>query len=262
MKIAISNIQNFCVHDGPGIRTVFFLSGCPLRCKWCHNPETWESSPTIAFEKERCILCKGCNVCLQGVHTFRGEHLINRSLCKRCGRCIENCPTKAISFTAREYEEREILEIIDKQSAFFGDVGGVTFSGGEPLTQWERVSRLCKKISVSKAVETCGYTGSETFKKMLSDVDYVMMDIKLYDESQHIKYTGVSNKPILENLKLLKESGIDCCIRTPLIPGITDTEENLSGIQGIIGDLPWEKLPYNAITPQKYERLGMTFSLS
>ena len=263
MNLRVCSVQKFSLHDGPGIRTTFFLSGCPLRCKWCHNPETHEKDQQLLFEEKVCINCGICiGVCPLGAHSIQnGYHLLDRNLCNVCGKCAEICPTGALRLAHSEMTVDEALSLAKRDEGFYNDDGGVTFSGGEPLMQWDAISEFCNRSPFSVAIETCGYAEHNIFLKMLEKVDYVMFDIKLFNEEDHIKYTGFPNKLILENYKILKESNVQYCIRTPLIPNITDTEENLNSIKNLIGDDFWEKLPYNPLTPQKYEWLGKEFSL-
>ena len=261
MELKISNIQNFAVHDGPGIRTVIFLSGCPLRCTWCHNPETQSDKAILLFDEKKCIGCRLCGECRMGVHRFDGRHTVNRDDCIGCSECINICPTRALGFSTRRLSAEEFYGLVEKQRRLMGDDGGITFSGGEPLMQAEAILSLLDGCEIHTAIETCGYADEYNFCRVIERMDFVMLDLKLADGEQHKKYTGVSNTLILKKLENLRKSGKPYVLRTPMIPGITDTGENLTALAGIIGDDPWEKLAYNPLTPSKYERLGKKFVL-
>lgn len=262
MHLKICNVQNFSLHDGPGIRTTFFLAGCPLRCAWCHNPETQSVKSTLIYEHKKCISCRACLECENSVHTLdNGIHSLKRENCNACGECVENCPAGALSLSVRPLSREEFNSVVEKQLRTVGKEGGITFSGGEPLTQTDTILQFLDGVDIHTACETCGYADSEVFSRLIDRMDYVMFDVKLADNDAHIKYTGVSNKLILENLRILQKSNKDHIIRTPLIKGITDKKENLDAIERLVGNSKWEKLPYNEITPYKYERIGKEYTL-
>ena len=261
MELLVTNVQPFSLHDGPGIRTAVFLAGCPLRCLWCHNPEAQSAAPVLAFEREKCLGCGACGACPSGAHSFRDGHEIDRSRCTRCGLCVSVCPAKALSFTVRPMAKEEFLRVAARQKRICGETGGVTFSGGEPLAQGETVLRLLEETDVRAAMETCGEGDGELFGRMIRRMELVMFDLKLADPELHRRYTGRTNERILQNLGILRRSGTPFVLRTPLIPGITDTEENLRALGEIAGSDPWEKLPYNPMTPAKYERLGLPYRI-
>ncbi len=243
----IFDIKEFGVHDGPGLVTTVFLKGCPLRCAWCHNPEGQ------SYEKELMVKqksCRHCGLCLKPC---------SHEECQPFHRCVHICPEDLVSIAGEDIGADELAKRIMKNRDV---MDGVTFSGVEPLFQagfmLETISRM---DGLKTAIETSGYADPGTFQKVIDKVDLVYMDIKLADETEHIRYTGKSNDVILQNLRFLKESGKACVIRTPLIPGITDTEKNLQEIRKLIGDLPHELLPYNRMAGVKYAMTGRKYPL-
>lgn len=257
----ICNIQDFSLHDGPGIRTTIFLAGCPLHCLWCHNPETQSTTPVLIYEEKKCILCKQCALCPNGVHSFSPEHIVSRENCTLCGKCVSVCPTSALALSHKELSDEEYYNLVARQKRLSGEKGGITFSGGEPLMQGEKIIELISKTDIHTAIETCGYADENLFKRVIESVDFVMFDLKLADDTLHKKYTGVSNELILRNLEHLRNSGTEYILRTPLIPNITDTAENLDALSKIVGNDKWEKLEYNTLTPAKYDRIGKKYTL-
>lgn len=248
----IFDIKEMAVHDGPGIRTTVFFKGCPLRCIWCHNPEGLSVEHQLMYKENRCLHCGLCRV--------KCEH----EECKPFGRCIHRCPENLLEISGREVEAKELArDLISSAKPLGNNFGGFTFSGGEPLMQPEFLVELANELKgYNLCIETSGFSSSETFKKMLDVIDFVIMDIKLADSVLHKKYTGVGNEQILENFNILKKSGKPYIIRTPLIPNITDTKENLGKIKEIIGDSEWEKLPNNTMAGAKYSMLGLDFPLN
>lgn len=261
MELKITDVQTFTLHDGPGIRTTIFLAGCPLRCVWCHNPEAKTQKNQLIFDSKKCTLCKACAVCPQNVHSFEDGHIIDRSACKLCGKCIAACKNGALKESVRQLSIEEYLNIAERQQRLAGENGGITFSGGEPTMQGEALIEFLKKTPIHKAIETCGYCEEELFKRVIENVDYVMFDVKIADEAMHKKYTGVSNELILKNLENLRKSGKPFILRTPLIEGITNTDKNLAEIEKIVLNDNWEKLNYNTLTPMKYDRIGEKYLL-
>lgn len=249
----VFDIKGFALHDGPGIRTTVFLKGCPLRCLWCHNPEGLSPRPQLSVKKSGCVRCGKCTV--PCVHPE----------CQPFGRCLHICPNGCISVAGTEYTAEALTEkLTSDRDVFAMSGGGVTFSGGEPLLQADfvcAVSALLHDKGIHTAMETCAFAAPEVFRCAVEHMDHVIMDIKLADPALHKKYTGADNGVILENFRWLQSCGIPYEIRTPLIPGITDTEENLTAIREIIGGSPWEKLPYNALAGAKYANFGMEYPL-
>jgi len=245
---SVFDIKECSVHDGPGMRTTVFLKGCPLRCLWCHNPEGLEKKPCLMVKH---TLCQRCGLCKKGC---------SHDECRPFDRCVHACPNGALSVAGKEYEARELAGILMKNKVFFdASGGGVTFSGGEPLMQADFLIETASLLDTHIAIETSGYSDEDTFRKVLSAVDYVIMDVKLADSELHKKYTGVGNERILRNLEILQKSGKDHELRTPLIPKITDTDENLSAIEKLAGASKWEKIPYNTMASLKYPMIGMEY---
>ncbi len=227
----VFDINKYSVHDGPGIRTTVFFKGCPLNCLWCHNPESKKLAPETTVKITR-------------------KKLLSLSYSE----------TKDV--VGREVTVDEVMKEIIKDRMFYEESGGgVTFSGGEPMMQPDFLKSLlikCKELEINTAVDTSGYAGKEAFKKIINYVDLFLFDIKIIDEQEHINYTGVSNKLILENLKYLSEAGKNIRIRIPLIPDITDTKKNLMQIAEVLSSLKnitkIDLLPYNELSESKYKR--------
>ena len=257
-KALVFSIEEFSVFDGPGIRTSVFFMGCPLRCEWCHNPEGQSFKNRIVRSPNGCI---GCQSCVKNAQVINGEAQFTEM-------SISACPRNLLRYCGKEYTADELCAKLLKNAAILNSSGGgITFSGGEPTSNGEFLidclSRLDGKLN--RAVQTCGYCGSELWQKVLENADYLLFDIKLMDDTAHKKYTGVSNAPILENFKHLLKSSKSFVIRTPLIPTVTDTEENITAIAHLLKDNGInyiELLPYNKMAGSKYRLAGMEYSPS
>lgn len=251
MTGTVFDIKELSVHDGPGCRITVFLKGCPLRCKWCHNPEGLTSAPQLMVQKNGCVDCKLC------------YKPCNHPECKPFGRCIHICQNGCLKISGKEWKSEDLAAHLLKNAEFLSLTGGgITISGGEPLMQPEFVIDLAEKLSgVHKAIQTSGYANHDTYKKVISKFDFVMQDIKLVNNELHKKYTGVSNENILRNIEWLKQSGKEFVLRMPLIPGITDTKENKSAALKIADGAKLEFLDYNPLAGAKYEMLGMKYEL-
>jgi pyruvate formate lyase activating enzyme len=268
----IFDIIRFAIHDGPGIRTTAFLKGCPLSCWWCHNPEGIPCSKNLMYFDYKCIRCKTCvRACPINAIIFEGERInINREACVKCEKCAENCPTGALNLVGREIDVEELMEGIEKDVLLYDlSGGGVTYSGGEPLCQplfLKESLRQCKMKNIHTALDTSGYTSPNIWESVIGHVDLFLYDLKIIDDEEHQKYTGVSNKIIKKNLITLikKGRGKDVILRFPVIPGITDTERNINELLSFVPRLKGvneiDILPYHDIS-EKYNRCGMEYKM-
>jgi pyruvate formate lyase activating enzyme len=266
----IFDIKKFAIDDGPGIRTTIFFKGCLLRCWWCHNPEGQLSTPELMYRKARCDSCAECvRICPQEAISCPLKRIsINRDQCNLCGECCQVCPTGALAIVGKQVSLEEVLREIDKDSIFYDESkGGVTVSGGEPLLQLDFLDALlkeCKDRDIRTAVDTCGYASRGTIDKISHKVDLFLYDIKTMDEKKHMKYTGVSNKPILENLKRLAEDGSNIQIRFPIVPGINDDKENVTATAEFVASCRIKNvslLPYHRAGIEKYKDLSRAYKL-
>jgi pyruvate formate lyase activating enzyme len=260
----ITEFKRYAVYDGPGIRTTVFVKGCPLRCKWCCNPETWESHPQLYFKASLCKEFGSCiKACPTGTISMVKEHKINRTLCSLCMKCVGACPHGALSTVGRRVTPEEVVREVEKDTPFYRKSGGgVTVSGGEPLFQPNFVSRifeLCHKKGISTVLDTCGYAEPNVVERVLEHVDLVLLDIKHMNPTMHKRLMGVSNEFILENAKLMASK---CHVRIslPLIKGINDSEENIRKTIEFTKSLNLEHIdiePLHKLGGGKYEMLGM-----
>ena len=262
----VFNIQKFCINDGPGIRTTVFFKGCPLRCKWCHTPESKSCKPQILFDAKKCVLCGACGlVCPQGAHKFEDGHKIDREKCISCGICVEKCCYDALELVGKEFSVQEVLAEILKDKVFYDNSGGgLTLSGGEPLMQFDFVYELLKEAKqngIHTCVETCGFAKTEDILQIAEFTDIFLFDWKLSNDSLHKEYTGVSNEAILKNLKAIDSAGSQIILRCPIIPEVNDTEEHFFGIANTANSLKniiaIEIEPYHSLGNNKLKKLDM-----
>ncbi|AEG16044.1 glycyl-radical enzyme activating protein [Desulfofundulus sp. TPOSR] len=273
----IFNIQHFSVHDGPGIRTIVFLKGCPLKCRWCANPESQSAQPELAFNENKCIGTSECRLCLSvcGHDAIQEDPetqkvRIERSRCTGCGECAAVCPSKALEIFGKYMSIAAVLKVVEEDSPFYArSGGGLTLSGGEPLLQAGFAAALLKEArsrGLTTAVETCGYADWESVEQVLSRADTVFYDLKCMDPNKHKRYTGVSNARILQNLKQLAAHfpGRELIVRTPVIPGFNDSPEDILTILDFLKGIPgvrYELLPYHRFGESKYRYLGREYLL-
>lgn len=262
----VFQIQRFSLYDGPGVRTVVFLKGCPLRCVWCHNPEGLCAKSQILYSPNKCIGCMDCvSVCPNGCHSaIEQGHLFDRTRCSGCGACAARCCTGALSAAGTEMTPETVMEqVLRDRSVYLESGGGLTLSGGEPFAQPEfslDLLRLAKEAGIHTAVETSGFTTADVIRQAANDTDLFLYDYKLSDGALHKKYCGVSNEVIGENLKLLDTLGAQVILRCPIIPGINDEAAHIEAITAIamlscVKQIHLE--PYHRLGIDKAARLGM-----
>lgn len=266
----IFNVQKYSVHDGPGIRTTVFFKGCPLKCAWCHNPESHSPKYELMFNVDRCVGCGKCaSRCPEGAITIvDGKSFIDKEKCKICHKCSDCCPNSAIEYVGEECTSNEIFSRVLKDQIFYDESGGgVTFSGGEPMMHVDcvaEVAQRCKDRGIHVAIETSGFAPWSSFEKIVDKVDLFLFDIKLVDNELHKQYVGADNHIILENIKKLSDLNKRIWIRMPMITGINDGEENLDLTMDFLKTIQFEHinlLPYHSIGKGKYTKLGREYKL-
>lgn len=277
-KARIFNVQKYSIYDGPGIRTLIFFKGCPLRCKWCSNPEGLERKYQVMFKEDSCIDCGKCiSVCPVHIHYSLDKtdgHKVNRNIdCVGCRKCEAICPKQALSIVGMETTISEALDIIEQDALFYqSSGGGVTLGGGEVTAQPDFATNLlmeCKRMGIHTAIETCGYAKLESLLMIAEFTDLFLYDIKHIDSDRHYELTGVRNERILDNLRELVQRGFRVKVRMPLIRGLNDGEETIrktleflkpfnsyKNFQGI------DLLPYHKLGINKYKQLDMQYAIT
>ncbi|MFZ5519173.1 MAG: glycyl-radical enzyme activating protein [Candidatus Zhuqueibacterota bacterium] len=278
-------MQRFSIHDGPGIRTTVFLKGCALSCFWCHNPEGQRRESELKVFPDRCIGCMECVArCPNGAHQVRENlHVFNRERCAGCGLCVEGCSSDAIVLTGRLSSVTEVMgEILRDRLFYETSEGGVTLSGGEPVLQPEfacDILKRCRDEGIHTAIETCGYYRWEEVEPLLPHTDLILMDIKHMNDDRHSQYSGVSNRLILENARRFALTDIPIIFRTPVVPTVNDSAEEIGAIVRFIKQLreermqrnsaghapamiQYELLPFHRLAADKYRSLGLDYRAS
>lgn len=275
----IARIDRSAVHDGPGVRTVVFFKGCPLRCHWCHSPETQAPRPEVMLHGDRCLNCGACEAACTHDAVLVGRGFspgdepsvrgVNRTRCQACGQCTVVCPTAAREIVGRSVTVEAVVHDIERDTVFHDQSrGGVTMSGGEPLNQpvfLEALLTKCRERRIHTAVETCGYAPPRTLLAISRWTDLFLYDLKLMDDVRHRKATGRSNRRILENLRLLTARHHHVRVRMPLIAGINDDRPNVRSVGAFLSELPVsgiDILPYHAAGSAKYARLDRPYPLN
>ena len=271
MTGCVLSIERCSLNDGPGIRTTVFLKGCPLTCVWCHNPESQAAAPEILFFGQRCGNCSACaRACEKGCHSFpQGKHVIDRSACTACGKCAAACGQNALEIKGSAMKVDEIIAVVEKDKRYFSrSGGGMTLSGGEPLTRPDFSRDLleaAKSRGIHTCLETCGFAAPDTIAGLASLTDLFLFDYKATDPAEHKRLTGVENGLILENLLRLAGMGKEIILRCPLVAGINDDEGHLRAIAGLSRKYPGirhvEIMAYHDMGVSKSRYLGRSVPL-
>lgn len=268
--VTVLDIQRMSTEDGPGLRTTLFMKGCSLRCNWCHNPESIDPRPQIQWNSNRCIACGSCReVCKNGALVHAEQRITINNSCTLCKTCVDLCPSGALHLKGEKWKREDLLQELLKDRAYFGREGGITLSGGEPLLQAGAALWLLENIrreGLKTALDTAGLVQTETLLPALDHTDLLLYDLKLYDSEQHQKYTGSGNRQIFDNLIAALEkagqTGTKVWIRTPLVPGVTDSVENIANLArwlaaNLNGQIErWELCAFNNLCENKYLMLN------
>ncbi len=268
----VFDIEHYGVHDGPGIRTVVFLKGCPLKCPWCCNPESQCFAPELRHTAARCRRCFACQKSCPNGAVQATEHgpVFDRTACRACSApCIDACPQAALAMVGEPMTADRVMARIAADKAFYDNSGGgVTFSGGEPFAQpafLEELLKQSKSLGIHTAIETCGHADPAAVARCRPLVDLFLYDVKLVDCGRHERLTGIGNRLVLENLRsLARQAPGKVRVRVPLVPGCTDDAANLEGIAALVRSLGIDKvelMPYHALGADKYQSLGRNYSL-
>lgn len=267
MEGVVFDIQRFALNDGPGIRTTVFLKGCPLRCAWCHNPESLAPNPQLSCDWKHCAHCGAClATCPEDAHGMQqGRHVIKYADCVACGHCVHSCPTGSLQIVGQRMDVHMVMKIILADRDYYGDTGGMTLSGGEPLSQPAYAVEIfgrSRAEGIHTCLDTSGFATSDALTMILPLTDLVLFDIKETDSVRHRDATGVALNPILKNLDAVNGAGIPLWLRCPIIPGWNDREDHFSSIASLSNKLNMveyvDLLPYHTMGAQKKSRIGLS----
>lgn len=264
MQDLIFDIKRYSINDGPGIRTTIFMKGCPLRCVWCHNPESQNPESQRLFTEKKCINCKGCvEACPQGLDPRELNDCIN------CGRCVEECPTTALEMCGRQWAMEELMEVVEKERGIMVDSGGgVTICGGEPLMNRSYLLEMLIELGrrgFHRCVDTTLFAHESVVREVVSNSELLLIDLKLMDPEKHKFYTGVTNELILRNIRLAANLGAEFYIRIPLIVGVNADRKNMEESAQFLESLPWKRrevnlLAYHDIGKGKHARMRTAYN--
>jgi pyruvate formate lyase activating enzyme len=272
----VFNIQKYSVHDGPGIRTVVFLKGCPLRCRWCSNPESQKPKPQLVYNRNKCLTLEHCVRCLEvctagAIKSGEGGRVeIDREVCTECLLCTKACPSLALNVYGESMTVEQVIGKVEEDSVFYSrSGGGLTIGGGEPMHQAEfavAILKEAKRRRINTAMETCGFCSWEALESACELLDTLLYDVKSMDPEKHRVFTGVSNELVLENLERVREAfpGLPVWVRTPIVPGFNDDPEEIRRVLEHIQGMPntwFEALDYHRMGKPKYEYLGLDFPM-
>ncbi|MFH1484880.1 MAG: glycyl-radical enzyme activating protein [Chloroflexota bacterium] len=270
--VPVFNIQTLCLHDGPGLRTTVFLKGCPLRCRWCSNPESINPNPELGVIRARCDKCSKCvSVCPKGAISLDSEGmiLVDTESCDACGQCVPVCYPEALTIYGKEMSLEQVVDKVRRDKIFYdGSGGGLTVSGGEPLMRAPFVAALfdaCHDLGIHTCIETTGHCRQAELERLLDATDYVLYDLKNMDSEMHREFTGQANELILANAQVAARRAKDILFRIPLIPGFNDTLTNITAtalfVQSLEREIAIELLPYHRLGMGKYENVDRPYLL-